>query len=168
MQIPLFPALALSLLCLTACSQPAVRSTPQRADIVATSEFLLPNNVPEFAHLGEAIDYATQEKNLVGFEGLIFGSEHFYVDLPSGGTISNWKVNSFYRAVFAPFGEAAFPFLAPLLDHEHVSVQVGAYSVLNATMYKHGLGRHTRDTREERVATMHALQEILKTKHAPE
>lgn len=150
------------------CSVDNSSLAPTAIDIVPTRELPQFTNVPEFATLQDAIDYATQEDNLLGFEGIVMGSESFDVELPSGGTAGNWRVNCFYRAVFHRFGEEAYPFLTPLLDHEHTFVQVGVHSVMNSAMYRHGLSRHTKDTREERVATMRAFQAILAAENAPE
>lgn len=119
------------------------------------------SNVPDIASLAEAVEYATNVDNLLAYQGLIHGSERFPVELPSGGTVSNWKVNCFFGDVFRSFGEEAYPSLAPLLDHEYSYVQVGAYSVLKSAMNRRGLRRHMSQTREERVAVMEAFQAIL-------
>ncbi len=160
------PALALALA--AACSQPAIEPSPRAIDVVPTGPLPKYTNLPEFSTLQAAIDFATQEKNLLGFEGIITNSETFDVELPSGGTIGNYVIDCFYRQVFRQFGEDAYPFLTPLLDHEHTFVQVGAYSVMNSAMFKHGLTRKVRHTREERVATMHAFEAILAAKSAGE
>ncbi len=163
-QVLLVPVLILGAL---GCSQPATDAQPIVEQESPVEPIDVVNRVPEFASLDEAIDFATQVENLLAYDGLIHGSERYEVELPSGATIDNWTVNCFFRGVFSGHGEEAHAALAPLLDHEHTFAQVGVHAILNSAMFKHGLRRRTKDTREERVATMKAFQSILASQETP-
>ncbi len=73
------------------------------------------------------------------YEGWVHGSEFFHVVLPSGVTSDSSRINVYFRSVFREFGEAAYPHLADLLNHEREFVRVGTYAVLNGFMYSHGI-----------------------------
>lgn len=152
------PALLAVGLIACACQDAASPAPPQQESKPAPS---YDDGLPEFDSVEEAIAFAVEEQNLGQYGGLVFGSERYDVALPSGAITSNWQIDCYFGALFRGFGEEAFPDLAPLLDHEHEFVQVGAYSVLNSYMYAHGLKRHTRQTRDERIQVMDQLVVIL-------
>lgn len=121
------------------------------------------NGLPVFQTPAEAVRFAVEEASFEQFRGGVWGSEYYEFTLPSGKLTNNWEINCYFNALFREFGTDAFDELAPLLMHEHEFVQVGAYSVLNSYMYKHGLRRYERQTEAERIATMERLVELLES-----
>jgi len=144
------------------------KSAPSESLQHAASEEVVSHDdgLPEFDSVDEAIAYVVMEESFKAYRGTVWGSEYYELKLPSGEVTTNWRVNCYFSTVFRKFGTDAFDELAPLLMHEHEFVQVGAYSVLNSYMYAHGLGRHARDTEEERVATMERLKLLLASEDA--
>lgn len=138
-----------------------MRSTERNVELAHRRAKLIPNGLPSFASPEEAFAFASVEKNLSLYGGVIHGSEHFMVALPSGKRISNWHLSAYFKDLFQPFGIEGYRFLAPHLSHPDLFVQVGAASVLNLPMSRLGYRFHLDDTVEQRRATVEGLQNAL-------
>jgi len=106
---------------------------------VEWGELPLNAGLPYFETVDEAIAFVLTEDNIGEFKGTVGGSEAFFIELPSGRREMNWTLNCYFSHVFKPFGEAAYPELAGLLNHEHEFVRVGMFSVLNSYMHARGI-----------------------------
>lgn len=127
----------------------------------ATAEDPLQGGIPAFESVEDAIAYAIQEPNLHAFRGIVMGSERYRVELPSGQSTSNWRVQCFFGAAFRSFGTEAYAAVVPLLGHEDLFVQVGAAGVLGQPLADAGYRFRLADTQEQRQATVDGMLAYL-------
>ena len=107
----------------------------------------------------EAIEFVEDEKNILSYKGLVFGSEHFFVNLPSGKKVSNWRIDCIFNAAFRPLGKDAIPYLITALNHEKIYVRLGASHVLPQITGRDDSSYNFRRPEGERIKVLIRWQE---------
>lgn len=115
----------------------------------------------EFSTIDDAIDFVTEEDNIVAYEGGCWGSERFDVTLPSGRVVSNWRINNVFHLAFRRFGRAAHPRVLELLNHPHEYVRLGAHRVVGAFMHGRGISYHFHASERERRAAIRRTRRAM-------
>jgi len=78
----------------------------------------------------DAVQYVSDETNVLNYPGLVFGSSEFTVSLPSGKKVSNWLINCMFSEAFRNLGKESIPFLINFLGSDTTYLRVGACDVL--------------------------------------